>query len=638
MNILDVQNKLKNFSEEQLVQETQAPTGNAPQFLVLSEIQRRKRMRDDLQQQQAQPVKTVAEEAIAAGGVPQGGIGQLAGAMGQGSSNAQMPQQQAPEQQPQGMYGGGIVKLAPGGAVGGKLSLRGAGDAKAIIVDENGNVIAGPMPSADAKTIIDNANTAIAARNEVAAARGEAAKPLPGGAVGGDWKPSRMSIVDVGNGKVNIVDENGGVIHGPLPSLFAQGLVNDMNAQIDADNEATGAAQQPETPPEPSFLDKFMGMFSSGDNGPSQTERMEQGASAPPAFANKNVRIGQPTDRGGIGAMLEATAQPAPEQTGVTPAAIAAINQSSGVNRGVPLAALEERMKKARMGIAGTPDFSNPADVMEPPNPLQGISENIGQVPALMPNYGPPGSGGQGDGSSAERFGFGVLKDTPIAKTFAEFGNVPSIFDLQPKDTERRDPSGEPPKQTTTATKPDGGVKKPDSNADDPKSPGATSGGGFGAMSPYESELMNMLKSKEKQAEQDKWMSLAKAGLAMMSSKSPNFGVAFGEGAASGLEDYQAQKSQYETDRLALLGGIEKSRLGREAAARAAQGKPDRLSMNSIYTGLQKQLEAQFRILSDSMYEDEKAAAMAEIKNLRARMSQIESTVGLVDLDATKIS
>jgi hypothetical protein len=274
MNILDVQNKLKNFSEEQLVQEMQAPTGNAPQFLVLSEIQRRKRMRDDLQQQQAQPVKTVAEEAIAAGGVPQGGIGQLAGAMGQGSSNAQMPQQQAPEQQPQGMYGGGIVKLAPGGAV------------------------------------------------------------------GRDWKPSRMSIVDVGNGKVNIVDENGGVIHGPLPSLFAQGLVNDMNAQIDADNEATGAAQQP------------------------ATERRD------------------PTG--------------------------------------------------------------------ERPSPFELLAENINKLPAFnknsvsrMPNYGPPGSERQDDRSLAERFGFGVLKDTPIAKTFAEFGNFPLIFDLEPKATEPRDPTGE---------------------------------------------------------------------------------------------------------------------------------------------------------------------------------------------------
>jgi hypothetical protein len=562
MNILDVQNKLKNFSEEQLVQEMQAPTGNAPQFLVLSEIQRRKRMRDDLQQQQAQPVKTVAEEAIAAGGVPQGGIGQLAGAMGQGSSNAQMPQQQAPEQQPQGMYGGGIVKLAPGGAVGGMLSLRGAGDGKAIIVDENGNAITGPLPSAYAKTIMDQANAAKAARSEVPQS----------------------------------------------PEEGAEG---------------------------PSFLDKIKGMFSSGDSGPSQTEMMEQGASAPSAFANKNVRIGQPTDRGGIGAMLEATTPPAPTQTGVTPEATAEINRLADARRGASPAPV--------INVPQATERRDPTG--ERPNPFELLAENIKKAPAFnensisrMPNYGPPGSELQDDRSWAERFGFGVLKDTPIAKTFAEFGNVPSIFDLQPKDTERRDPSGEPPKQAAPETTPDGGVKKFNPVANDPKSPGATSGGGFGAMSPYESELMNMLKSKEKQAEQDKWMSLAKAGLAMMSSKSPNFGVAFGEGAAAGLEDYQAQKSQYETDRLALLGGVEKSRLGREAAARAAQGKPDRLSMNSLYTGLQKQLEAQFRILSDSMYEDEKAAAMAEIKKIQARMSQIESTAGVVDLDATKIS
>jgi hypothetical protein len=558
MNILDVQNKLKNFSEEQLVQEMQAPTGNAPQFLVLSEIQRRKRMRDDLQQQQAQPVKTVAEEAIAAGGVPQGGIGQLAGAMGQGSSNAQMPQQQAPEQQPQGMYGGGIVKLAPGGAVGGMLSLRGAGDAKAIIVDENGNAITGPLPSAYAKTIMDQANAAKAARSEVPQS----------------------------------------------PEEGAEG---------------------------PSFLDKIKGMFSSGDSGPSQTEMMEQGASAPSAFANKNVRIGQPTDRGGIGAMLEATTPPAPTQTGVTPEATAEINRLADARRDVPLAALERKMAKERMNITGPSVFDNPADQQASSfNPDTGMENILAQARAFqeenfsnLPNYGPPGSKRQDDRSLADKW-----EGVP---------NIPSIVQevlgLKRPDTEPRDPSGEPPKQTPTTTKPDDVVKKPNPNADDPRSPG-----GFGAMSPYETELMNMLKSKEKQAEQDKWMSLAKAGLAMMSSKSPNFGVAFGEGAAAGLEDYQAQKSQYETDRLALLGGVEKSRLGREAAARAAQGKPDRLSMNSLYTGLQQQLEAQFSILLDPMYADEKAATMAKIKNIQARMSQIEATAGVVDLDATKIS
>jgi cold shock CspA family protein len=551
MNILDVQNKLKNFSEEQLVQEMQAPTGNAPQFLVLSEIQRRKRMRDDLQQQQAQPVKTVAEEAIAAGGVPQGGIGQLAGAMGQGSSNAQMPQQQAPEQQPQGMYGGGIVKLAPGGAVGGRMTLRDAGDGKVIITDENGNPITGPLPAYYAQTLIDTS------------------KPPA---------PTQTGVFNPDKGMEDIL--------------------------------ARARAFQEEN-------------FSDLPNyGPPGSERQDDRSLA---------------ERFGFGVLKDTPIAKTFAEFGnfplifdLEPKATAEINRLADVRRDVPLAALEERMKKARMNITGPSVFDNPADVADLTapkvrsdnsfNPDKGMEDILARARAFqeenfsdLPNYGPPGSEGQGGGSLARM--------------------VREALRLHPIPTEPRDPSGEPPKQTTTTTKPDGGVKKPDSNADDPRSPG-----GFGAMSPYESELMNMLKNKEKQAEHDKWMSLAKAGLAMMSSKSPNFGVAFGEGAAAGLEDYQAQKSQYETDRLALLGGVEKSRLGREAAARAGQGKPDRLSMNSIYTGLQKQLEAQFRILSDSMYEDEKAAAMAEIKNLRARMSQIESTVGLVDLDTTKIS
>ena len=47
MNIIDIQDQLKNFSEQQLISEMQTPTGSAPQFLVLSEIKRRKRVRDD---------------------------------------------------------------------------------------------------------------------------------------------------------------------------------------------------------------------------------------------------------------------------------------------------------------------------------------------------------------------------------------------------------------------------------------------------------------------------------------------------------------------------------------------------------------------------------------------------------------
>jgi hypothetical protein len=223
-------------------------------------------------------------------------------------------------------------------------------------------------------------------------------------------------------------------------------------------------------------LTEFMGMFSSGDSGPSQTEMMEGGfCPKVSAFANKNVRIGQPTDRGGIGAMLEATAQPAPEQTGVTPAATAAINRSSDANRGVPLAALEERMKKARMNITGPSVFDNPADVQATAEThcRASLKTHWGKAPAFreyqpsMPRTDRP----EVRGRMMEAWR-SVLDGVKGGQRRLQFGNVPSIFDLQPKDTERRDPSGEPPKQTTTETKPDDVVKKPNPNADDPKSPG----------------------------------------------------------------------------------------------------------------------------------------------------------------------
>lgn len=81
MNILEVQDALKDFSQDQLVKEMQAPSGQAPQFLVLSELNRRQRMKQDFDARQAQQQPTVAEKLVAAAGAPQGGIGAMAQSM-----------------------------------------------------------------------------------------------------------------------------------------------------------------------------------------------------------------------------------------------------------------------------------------------------------------------------------------------------------------------------------------------------------------------------------------------------------------------------------------------------------------------------------------------------------------------------
>ena len=80
-NMLQLQDDLKNFSEQQLVREMQMPSGQVPQFLILTELGRRKRMRDDFSRQQAAGTPTVAEETVAAAGMPVGASTDMAKAM-----------------------------------------------------------------------------------------------------------------------------------------------------------------------------------------------------------------------------------------------------------------------------------------------------------------------------------------------------------------------------------------------------------------------------------------------------------------------------------------------------------------------------------------------------------------------------
>jgi|5B_taG_2_1085324.scaffolds.fasta_scaffold16835_2 hypothetical protein len=103
MNLLQVQDDLKNFSQDQLVKEMQQPSGTTPQFLVLSELNRRKRVKGDLEARQAQNQPTVAEEAVAAAGVPQQGM--------MGMPEAMAPQSAVSE----GVGTSAPMKMASGG-------------------------------------------------------------------------------------------------------------------------------------------------------------------------------------------------------------------------------------------------------------------------------------------------------------------------------------------------------------------------------------------------------------------------------------------------------------------------------------------------------------------------------------------
>jgi hypothetical protein len=97
MNILQVQDALKNASDMQLSGELQNPTGLAPSYLVLSEMKRRQQMRQGAQQGQA-PQSSMAEEA---------------------ASQAEYYPEEQPQEEESGIEAfreGGVVRMAEGGA------------------------------------------------------------------------------------------------------------------------------------------------------------------------------------------------------------------------------------------------------------------------------------------------------------------------------------------------------------------------------------------------------------------------------------------------------------------------------------------------------------------------------------------
>ena len=115
MNVIQIQDDLKNFSEDQLIKEMQRPSGNAPQFLVLSELNRRKRVKGEFAARQAQQQPTVAEEVVASAGVPQSGMMGMSEAMApasveSGGIGAMMPKTMKTGGKVESYANGGLIE------------------------------------------------------------------------------------------------------------------------------------------------------------------------------------------------------------------------------------------------------------------------------------------------------------------------------------------------------------------------------------------------------------------------------------------------------------------------------------------------------------------------------------------------
>ena len=132
-NLIQIAEELEYMPKDQLAQMTQDPNSTYPQFLVLSEIQRRTQLEKAYQAQatQAEPQTTVAEETVAEFMAPQGL---------QGMAEQPMPQDMSapmPESPMQMMAGGGITGNNPRSIL---LSTMGA-DTSGMTDQEMGGLI-----------------------------------------------------------------------------------------------------------------------------------------------------------------------------------------------------------------------------------------------------------------------------------------------------------------------------------------------------------------------------------------------------------------------------------------------------------------------------------------------------------------
>ena len=130
MNILEQEDIIKGLPDQALMQEAQMPSGQVPQYLVVSEIQRRSDMRKRYKSEQKQmPQGTVKDKVMREGimaSIPPQMPPQMAMAPQMPQRMPQMPPQGIQQAMPpQMMFGGGVVRMEKGGYLDQQLDLLG---------------------------------------------------------------------------------------------------------------------------------------------------------------------------------------------------------------------------------------------------------------------------------------------------------------------------------------------------------------------------------------------------------------------------------------------------------------------------------------------------------------------------------
>jgi hypothetical protein len=583
MNMIELQDKLKNFSQDQLVSMMQQPTGEAPQFMVLSEITRRQKMQKEAESQQA-PTQSVAQEAVAAAGVPQGGIADMARSLAPQTNVAQntgvnpaappqgMPMPSAPQgpapmaAAPQGiarMASGGVIKMAPGGPV--DLD-RYRELARRLIRD-------GSFSPEELKELeqIQNSNefdNALAIEAELA---------------------NSESLSDI-NPALPRVESSA-----PTPVFDATVEVPSLNQAPAADAAIYGggvadgvtydsaapsglAALSQETMPTVDGPFAYPASRFSTNLGPRAMLDWEEGQAEEAARTNArtNADLGSgrtPRYDTAIGPQPAPPAPPPPAPP-APPPSLEEVMDQFGVNR-ADAQAIIDRTYTPRINGEGSPFAVNEN---APTGTRDAYSMIFGPLPAPYFNSELTAAKKRAayekeKARREEETAAFAAAETPASVLEKSALAAGLTGDIKPKAR---------PKDLFAPTT---------DNALNGATTGATTGAtgsGSGGMSDYETELMKIMKSREKAAESDKWLALAQVGMGLMQGGSGSFLGDVGAAGMKGLETLRTSRDQADTDKLSLLKAREDARIDRaRIAASAAKGTaPDAAALKSVIADL----------------------------------------------------
>ena len=544
MNIVEVQDNLKNFSQDQLINEINRPSGMVPQFLVLTELGRRNRIKQDIEGRQAQNQPTVAQEVVSAAGVPQGGIMEMARSMAPKSSIEQND---------------GVQMMKEGGKPKNRMDMLLA-YLRSLGADEEEEV----KEATGGKSIAEIINFGGKYR-PVKKAEGGVVKMQQGTVVyeGKTYFTDGIYVGEKGaSGRIVPVTDPEIVeaVTKRTPSATTEvGGISDISTNLDTFSPVSTEIS-PVNTPDPMFtLGNQMPPIASADDQPDKFTDLPQ----VPLVKDKNFTL-KPYEGPNIGAFDATgtgssqnidTVSNIPELTSEKPiespdlktifegAAIQYPDQGQN-----PLDM--ESIAGSRRSTSGLPSIEAMENIGKLKSQQLSNLDTTDNIPEFTPES--PVDTGAADMLSARNSNLEALGDT-----FANLAAEQSLMDEGAKIAAAMDAED---KRLKPADKIDDDLFiDPNKKPDDPSS----------KVSALESEIANMLEDNKKRAEQDKWLALANAGLALMSSANPTIGGAIGEAGQAGLTSLRESQDQYNEDKLSLLALQQRA----EAARLAAQNK-----------------------------------------------------------------